>query len=113
MRLKKSFNERKERLKKMKRFKNYAFWVALAGAVVIFLDDLKMLLGLDFDTAIVQSIILSFCGVLVVLGIVRKKDDETSITIDEGTEQSDLDNLLPNGEIKEDKDNDNIDYDNN
>jgi len=60
----------------MKRFKNYAFWVALAGAIVIFLDDLKMLLGLDFDTAIVQSIILSFCGVLVVLGIVSKKNDD-------------------------------------
>ena len=61
----------------MKKFKNYAFWVALAGAIVVFLENLESMLGVSIDESLVESLILSFCGILVVLGIVTKSDDDT------------------------------------
>ena len=63
----------------MKKYSNYAFWVGLASAVVIFLEDFEKLLGIDINTNLVESLILSFCGILVVLGIVVK--DKKSDTI--------------------------------
>ena len=78
----------------MSKFKNYAFWVALASAVVLFLDDLTSLLQIDFDTSIIQSVILSFCGVLVVLGIVNKKNSDESVE----NIESDIDNTRNNVE---------------
>ena len=64
----------------MKRFSNYAFWVALSGAVAVFLEDISNCLGLSINVSVIESLILSFCGVLVVLGIVNKKDDGASKT---------------------------------
>ena len=59
----------------MKKFSNYAFWVAFAWAVVVLLEDINNLLGININTPLVESIILSICGVLMVLGIVTKNND--------------------------------------
>ena len=59
-----------------KLFKSYSFWAALSCAVAIFLEDLSELLNLDINVSLVESVIMSFCGVLVVLGIVNKKDNQ-------------------------------------
>ena len=59
----------------MKKFSNYAFWIAFVGALVVFLEDIESLFGSDINTTLVESLILSFCGILVVLGIVSKKED--------------------------------------
>ena len=58
----------------MKKFSSYAFWLAFVGALVVFLEDIEALLGIDINTTLIESVILSFCGILVVLGVVTKKD---------------------------------------
>ncbi len=77
----------------MKKFKNYAFWVVLAGAIVVFLENLESMLCVDIDEALIESLILSFCGILVVLGIVTKSDEDTQ-TI----------NLPDNGDVVDEAD---------
>lgn len=67
----------------MKKISSYAFWVALSGAVAVFLEDISNILGLSINVSVVESLILSFCGVLVVLGIVNKKEENSqNSTID-------------------------------
>ncbi len=82
----------------MKIFKNYSFWTALAGAVVIFLNALGDLFGFSIDNDVVTAVITGFAGVLVVLGVVsmgetkqdtkdvendkQKNDDTKSVEID-------------------------------
>ena len=60
----------------MKRFKTYAFWVALSGAIVILVQSLGKLFGFQIESSIIENVIMSICGVLVVLGIVTKTPEE-------------------------------------
>lgn len=59
----------------MKKFKTYAFWVALSGAIVILIQSLGKLFGFEIESSTVENVIMSICGVLVVLGIVTKTND--------------------------------------
>jgi len=68
----------------VKKFSNYAFWIAFVGALVVFLEDIEALFGIDINTTLIESIILSFCGVLVVLGVVHK----TNTSEDKGKQES-------------------------
>lgn len=52
------------------RFKTYAFWVALSSAVVILVQSLGKLFGFEIESSTIENVIMSICGVLVVLGIV-------------------------------------------
>ncbi len=56
----------------IKKFKKYTFWVAFVGVFVLFLQSVAKLIGCDIDISAVESAIMSFCGVLVVLGVVTK-----------------------------------------
>jgi len=84
----------------MKKCSNYAFWVGLASAVVIFLEDIERLIGIDINTSLIESLILSFCGILVVLGIVVKdKNDINTTSEDESdTEVDSVDSTEQNVE---------------
>lgn len=65
----------------MQRIKSYKFWLALSASVVIFIKVLKEMFNFEIDENLVDKLIMSFCGVLVVLGIVEKpveKKDETN-----------------------------------
>lgn len=65
----------------MKRFKKYSFWVAFSGAIIILVDCVCRAFGYQFDSAVIESIIMSICGVLVVLGIVVKDDGSNNTKI--------------------------------
>ena len=54
------------------RLKSYKFWVALSGAVIIFVNALGKVFGFQIDGAVLEGVIMGFCGVLVVLGFVDK-----------------------------------------
>ena len=56
----------------MNKFRTYAFWIALSGAVVILVQSLGKLFGFELDSGVIENVIMSICGVLVVLGIVTK-----------------------------------------
>ncbi len=53
-------------------FKSYTFWAGLASALVILAQSIAELFGYHFETSLIENIIMSICGVLVVLGIVKK-----------------------------------------
>ena len=58
--------------KVLSKFKKYSFWVAFTGVVVIFIKNLAELIGFTVDTGVIENVIMSLCGVLVVLGLVSK-----------------------------------------
>ena len=65
----------------MKKFKTYAFWVALGSAIVILIQSLGKLFGFEIESSLIENVIMSICGVLVVLGIVTKNPE--NVTTDE------------------------------
>lgn len=62
----------------LSKFKKYSFWVAFTGVVVIFTKNLAGLIGFDVDTSLVENLIMSLCGVFVVLGLVVKDMQENN-----------------------------------
>lgn len=61
--------------KMMNRFKTYAFWLALSSAIVILVQSLGKLFGFEIESSVIENVIMSICGVLVVLGIVTKNPE--------------------------------------
>lgn len=62
-------------MKKMiKRASSYAFWVGLSSAVVVLVESIGKLCGFSVDSSVITEVIMSVCGVLVVLGLVTKDD---------------------------------------
>lgn len=57
-----------------KKIRTTSFWLELSGAVVIILETISSVLGINSYSKEVESIILAVCSVLVVLGIITKKD---------------------------------------
>lgn len=58
-------------------YKNYKFWVAMFGAIILFLQNLGQVVGFRVNDEILYGLVNSFCSVLVVMGIINnptKKD---------------------------------------
>ena len=64
----------------MKRFKQYSFWVSLSGAIILFVQVLGRIFNFIPNNELISDLIMSFAGVLVVLGIVSKPTDEDDDT---------------------------------
>ncbi len=75
-----------------------SFWLGLSGAIVIILETISNILGLNLYSKEIESIILSICSALVMVGIITKKN-----VTDE--KESSSEDLLE--EINKDKDKDN------
>lgn len=87
---------------KNNKFSSYSFWIAVSGAVVIFLKNLLQVFGVSFDTTAFETIVVSLCGVLVVLGVLTKdKDEKTNL------EENKNDNKVQTSETEEDLENNN------
>lgn len=57
-----------------KRIKTTSFWLELSGAIVIILETISSVFKLNLYSKEAESIILAICSVLVMLGIITKKD---------------------------------------
>ena len=81
-----------------KKIKTTSFWLTLSGAVVMLLDTISNIIGLDLYSKKVESIILAICTFLVMTGVITKKDVSDP-------EQKKSDELLDdiNDEINKDK----------
>lgn len=68
-----------------KKFKTTSFWLALSGASVIILETLSKVIGLNLYSKEVETIILTICSLLIMLGYVTKKDvtDESDSSKDD------------------------------
>ena len=70
----------------------YAFWVGLASAIVVLAKAIGNVFGFMVDETIITELIMSICGVLVVLGFVTK-DSATEDKIPSEKKIEDSDNL--------------------
>ena len=67
------------------RLKSYKFWVALSGAVVIFVKALGQAFGFEISADVVDGVIMGFCGILVAMGLVEKPAQTTAKNDDPDT----------------------------
>lgn len=58
------------------KMKTYSFWVSFSGAVVVLATALSKAFGFSIDNQVIEDIIMSIAGVLVVLGIVAMPIEE-------------------------------------
>lgn len=66
------------------KFKNYSFWMSVAGAVVLLLNNLGKVFGFSVDNEAFCSIVDGVCGVLVVFGVLTMKPKTESTTEQSG-----------------------------
>lgn len=62
----------------MQKFKTTTFWLGLCGAIVIVLEAISGAFGINLYSKEIESIVLSICSALVMLGIVTKKNSGDS-----------------------------------
>ena len=62
--------------------KTTSFWVGVSGAIVVILDCLSSILNIKLYSQEVQTIIISICSVLIMVGYITKKsvDDKVEST---------------------------------
>ncbi|MBO4412972.1 MAG: hypothetical protein J5779_03055 [Clostridia bacterium] len=60
----------------MKRFKKYSFWVSLSGAIILFVQVLGRIFNFISNDELINDLVMSFAGILVVLGVVSSPTDE-------------------------------------
>ena len=74
------------------KFKTTTFWLGLCGAIVIVLETISSAFGINLYSKEIESIIMSICSALVMLGIITKKDtkDKNDLTKDELLETIDF-----------------------
>lgn len=62
-----------------KKIRTTTFWLGLSGAIVIVLETISSAFGINLYSKEIESIIMSICSALVMLGIITKKNvgDET------------------------------------
>ena len=93
----------------MNRFKDYRFWTALAGAVVILLNALGECFGFSVDNDLVSGLIMAVAGILVVFGVVSKpkenqnEEENKNEDFDENEENDKSDEIDENAEDKSDE----------
>lgn len=52
------------------KIKSYSFWVSLSGAIVLLVEAIGRVFGFIANADLINNIIMSIAGVLVVFGIV-------------------------------------------
>ena len=72
------------------RLKSYKFWVSLSASVILLVNSLGNLFGFKIDEVAMESVIMAFCGVLVVLGFVDKPKENQNAN-EENTKQEKAD----------------------
>ena len=78
-------------MKFSKRIKTYKFWVALSAALILFVQTIGDALNFEIDAETINSVIMAFCGVLVVCGFVTKDEDIDSTDTNEEENDDDED----------------------
>lgn len=60
-----------------KLIKSYNFWTALAGSIGLLAVSIGKIFGYEIAATGVEEAIMAVCGILVVLGIVKKPTKQT------------------------------------
>ena len=51
-----------------------SFWLGIGGAVIILIDCLSGIFGFNIAPKMIESIVISICSILVLLGVITKKN---------------------------------------
>lgn len=89
------------------RFKTYAFWIALSSAVVVLVQSLGKLFGFEIESSVIENVIMSVCGVLIVLGIVSNNESDDFDDIDSSDDKDELQNKTDASNDEKSSENDN------
>ena len=60
------------------KLKSYSFWISVAGAVGIVINNIGKFFGFSFDSVVLTEIVDSVCGVLILFGIITISKSDTS-----------------------------------
>ena len=52
--------------------KSYSFWTAFAGSLGLLVVSIAKIFGYEITAAGIEEIVMALCGVLIVLGVVKK-----------------------------------------
>ena len=63
------------------KFRTTSFWLGLCGAIVIVLESISGVFGINLYSKEIESIILSICSALVMLGIITKKSTKENASL--------------------------------
>ena len=75
--------------KLFERIKSYSFWVSFSGALIIFINCLGRIFNFQIENEIVEDVIMSIAGLLVVLGFVTKESNDSEEPDEEQGEDED------------------------
>lgn len=80
----------------LEKMKSYSFWISLTGALIIFINCLGNIFGFKIENAVIENVIMSFAGILVVFGLVTKdnknENEEENIEEEETFEEEIVEN---------------------
>ena len=78
----------------LEKMKSYSFWISLTGALIIFINCLGNIFGFKIENAVIENVIMSFAGILVVFGVVTKdnknENEEENIEEEETFEEEEI-----------------------
>lgn len=80
-----------------KKFRSYSFWISLSGALVLIFNCFGGVFGFKIENQVVEDVIMTIAGALVMLGIVimdvdtksEKNEEETTKKDDEKDQKED------------------------
>lgn len=75
--------------KLFEKMKSYSFWVSFSGALIIFINCLGRIFNFQIENEIVEDVIMSIAGLLVVLGFVTKESNDSEEPDEEQGEDED------------------------
>ncbi len=79
------------------KLKSYSFWISVGGAIGLVIQSFARAYGFAFDEAIINDIVTSICGLLVVFGVISAPTIPSDVRVDsiigkeEKTEEVDKD----------------------
>lgn len=82
--------------KLFEKMKSYSFWVSFSGALIIFLNCLGNIFHFQIQNEVVEDVIMSIAGLLVVLGFVTKETGDES----EEDEKQEIDKTNEDEDVK-------------
>ena len=90
--------------KLFEKMKSYSFWVSFSGALIIFLNCLGNIFHFQIQNEVVEDVIMSIAGLLVVLGFVTKETgDESEEDEKQEVDKTNEDEDMKNEEKEEEK----------
>lgn len=75
----------------MKKYQTTGFWISLTGAILLVLQNLGEAFGFKIDSNLVNTIVSSVCGVLVVVGVLipTKTTENANEIVNENEQNND------------------------